>query len=460
MFNEIATRETKPATPTKVTNTSIPFDDSSMHEIGQDTGGLQTGRVVENTRQNFLRQIGLKWDPFIMPVSEQELAFSGLSPQDQSSELSAQEVSSLAYFIPPQNPADPERPFLFALRQPATAFIFGKPGSGKTSLRLWIEANCRRVPDKSLVVSYLFGQDVEEVLTTEDHQLRLSQQLAVDAFIQIIEQFKPGIDVPGKEQHAALSTLMTLGGRSLQRLAARLITEPEPASRLGLAERWRSVGRLPVYHVAQSPELLALLQCAMNKTPGPASKSGRAALSAGWAAAKEWGFEKALVLVDGVDTWRREPERMLALIMPLLQQTVTWQAERLFCKYFLPENLRAPVKAFIDQHAGQLTLEPFIAELTWNRDALCRLLAKRFQAAGARRTGLGDLAERELAEQLDELLLAASQGSPRRLLQLVSTLIDVHVQANFKEGGEIARLHLFAQEEWRQTVTRVTRQFD
>lgn len=413
-----------------------------------------------HARQRYLQQIGLAWDPFIIPVAEQEQALSGLSPQSELGQTPSQEIFSLAYFVPPQNPTNPEQSFFSALRQPVTAFIYGNPGSGKTSLRLALEATCRRVPDRTLVVSYLLGQDVAGILTTDEHRQRLMRQLAVDAFIQIMEQFKPGIDAPDENQQNALAQLMQMGGRPLQRLADRLINEPEPESLLGLAERWRSVGRLPVRHVARAPELRSLLQNAMTQaTIIPAEHSESAFMSL-WSAIKLWNFERIFILVDGVDTWWREPEKMLALIAPLLGETAVWQAKQIYCKYFLPLNLRQPVETFITDNSIQFTPDPFTATLTWDQAALRRLLAARFRAAGSRRTSLDDLVAIELAEQLDDLLLEEAHGSPRRLLQLVSALIDIHVQTRLKGGDVTTKERLITQEEWWQAVDMVARQFD
>jgi hypothetical protein len=458
--NEIATQEPELATPAELTNTSIISKNSSMLEVGQGDGGLQTGEEAENARRYFLHQIGLKWDPFIMPVSEQELAFSGLVSKEQLTHSLSEDIFPLAYFVPPPNPVNPEQSLLSNLRQKGTAFVFGAPGSGKTSLRLALEASCRRVPDKTLAVSYLLGQDVAGVLTLDAHLKRLSQQLAMDAFIQVAEQYKPGIDILDEDQRQALAELIRIGGRPLQRLAERLISEPKPEGLWGLAERWRSVGRLPVRHVSYSSDLLALIKQAMSKIPATAPVPEGAAFSVGLTAAKQWGFQKVLVLVDGVDNWWREPDKILALIAPLLQKTAEWQNGRIYCKYFLPKDLQKLVEAFVDQNSIQFIPEPLLAILTWDKKALRRLLAVRFRAAGSRRINLDDLAGIELADKLDELLLTEAHGSPRRLLQLVSALIDVHVLNLVKGGGVKAKEHLITQEEWTQAVKLVARQFN
>lgn len=383
------------------------------------------------TRQRYMEFLGCKRDPFIIPVAEQESAFSGATSPPETYQKDPQEIPSLTYFIQPHSPINSKQSMVASLYQAVPAFVFGNPGMGKTSLRFAVEANCRSMSDKTLVVSYLLGRDIRKPLTISEHRRQLSKQLAIDTFIQIIERFKPGIDFPTEEQIESLRTLIWMGGRPLQRLLNHIIKEPEPNTLLKLAERWQLVGRTPIRYVARSPELLTLLEQASAIAPKDDVASDELnwdLLNFGLAAARQWQFKQIFILVDGVDNWWRDPVKMITLIKPLLQEMPLLTQQHVFFKYFLPSNLQTPIENYLSQQPKQ-DKRPFITTLIWDKPSLWRLLKKRFRVAGAhRRVSLNDQAP-NLKEGLDNWLLDHADGSPRGLLQLISALIDEHVFA-------------------------------
>jgi hypothetical protein len=417
----------------------------------QDDASYNTGRG------QFLSQLRLRWDPFLQPVAEQELALSGdrlLSTPDSNDKTipKARERFALSHFVTPDNPLMPGESLITALRQPASAFVFGEPGMGKTSLRFALEADCRRVPDGTLVVSYLFERGMESAVTAVNHWYLIGKQLAIDAIIQIIEQFKPGVDQPTQNQIQALGRLIRHGGRPSLRLIERILDEPEPEQLLGLGERWRSVNRLPVRYVSQSAELLNLLKQALNHygEDQPALNFDEILV-----AIQEWSFSQTFILIDGVDTWWRNPEKMFALAQPLMAEQAGAALKHIYFKWFLPQDLRSPITQWLAKNS--LLLPPLmITNLAWNKNALREILAARFQAAGSRRVSLADLAEETLADDLDDLLLTAAQGSPRRLLQLVSALIDIYVEAQMRHP-EVPLFINF--EQWQRAIQKVEREW-
>jgi hypothetical protein len=401
----------------------------------------------EMDRKQFLTELGLKWDPFLQPVAEQELAFASRSPSPSPQK----EPLPLTHFVQPDNPVALGKSLLTTLRQPIPTFVFGEPGMGKTSLRLALESQYRRVPDGTLIVNYLFGKEKEQLLTAAAHWQRLSEQLAIDAVIQIVEQFNPAFDRPNEPQINALSRLIKGGGRPLQRLAQRIIHESEPERFLGAATLWYSVRRIPVRYVGRSPELQNLLEKALQQLPERSS---------GWedllAAAREWGFDLCLIFADGIDNWNRPPEEMFQTIKPLLTAQASFANNKIYFKWFLPQELNEQIVRFLSSNKEDNVKAPDLITLTWSKEALRRLLTARFAAAASRRGGLSDMAEKELAEELDDLLLAAAQGSPRRLLQLVSALIDVHLET--KAGAEKTPTFI-DNKQWEQAVQRVEKEW-
>ncbi len=388
--------------------------------------------ALVHARQHYLEHIGLKQDPFIIPVAEQEFAFAGMQDQTDGDLSPSHELFSLSYFVQPYNTFNPKELFLSTLRQKTPTYVFGDPGMGKTSLRLALEASCRRKPDKTLVVSYVLSQNMENALSIEEHKQLLGNNLAIDLFIQILEQFKPGIDFPNDEQIQALGMLIWAGGRPLKRLIKQIITTPQPDNFLGLAEHWRMVGRLPIRYVSHSPELLDLLQQAQNSINTTQSQAKQwSSWEVGLNSAQQWHFEQIMLLVDGVDNWHHDPNKMMRLLEALLKETSAFSQQQIFFKYFLPYNLSKPIRAFLNNNAMEVD-NGIVIDLIWDKQALRRLLMARLRAAGSRRVSLNDLASPNLTEEIDDWLLDQAQGSPRKLLQLMNALIDAHIQLSDK----------------------------
>jgi hypothetical protein len=153
-------------------------------------------------------------------------------------------------------------------------------------------------------------------------------------------------------------------------------------------------------------------------------------LLAGLSAARLWNFERCFVLLDGVDTHtrRRDTQFMLELLTPLVQALPQLEKQQLWFKLFLPDTLQQSVSDALQQLTSNLTFPSvtFIMDPWQSRD-FRQLLIERFRVAGSRRVGFDDLAAATMPDSLDQLLFQAAQGSPRRLLQLISALIDAHV---------------------------------
>jgi len=130
----------------------------------------------KNIRGNFIKKIGLNHDPFETPVAEQELT----RVQDRF----------YSYFSTPLMSSSQEG-LLRRLRKPQSSFVFGEPGSGKSTLRLTLEADCRTVLDGTLAINHALGEDIKRPLSYEEHGARLARALTVDLTLAIIEQFSP-----------------------------------------------------------------------------------------------------------------------------------------------------------------------------------------------------------------------------------------------------------------------------
>jgi hypothetical protein len=298
------------------------------------------------------------------------------------------------------------------------------PGSGKTTLRLALDAALRQKPDHTLSITY---NSFPAESDPENHWQAIAQELAVDLFIQIVEQFESFTN-PGPEQIEALGVQLVTG--DLTHLINRLLDDPVPSSLWGLATYWSSVDRSTVRRVASSPALLEMLY-RIRPQPGRVltQLEGQAALIEGLHAAQLWGFKRAIVLVDGVDTPDRDARSMQALIRPLINWLPEWQARGLNFTFLLPRDLQNPIAPMLRRVASRLTSPPLESIIgPWDDASLRRLLAQRLRAGGSRRLSLE--AGPGLEGRLDELLIRSADGLPRRLLQIVSRLIDQHAARN------------------------------
>lgn len=384
-----------------------------------------------NPRQIYLLDtLGFTHDPFAGPVAEEEL------------HSSKEEVHFFSYYVDPRSP-NLAKPLPQLLREARNGFVFGEPGSGKTTLRYTLEAECRAVPDRTLVVSYELGHKIDLPPTAEEHWATLAAELAIDLFIQIIEQLET-LPAPTEIQKQQLQAQLALSWSRLRRIAVRLIEDDFSTEANGLAVLWPALNRPATRYVAPSAKVINLIKACI---PDPNSKaevlSGAELLAAGIVAAKTWGFKQAFVLVDGVDAQEREIAGMMKLIAPLLFNLAHWQAQDLSFYFFLTPEMETSVRETYQEVLNSLAHPPLYHKLGWDKTTLTTLLHQRLWSAGSRVPGLNALAGAALKDQLEDQLIQAAQQSPRRLLQLVSALIDAHAQSEPDQP-------LFTLEDWRR----------
>lgn len=382
------------------------------------------------TRTRFLQSLGFTHDPFETPIAEQELRRLNQFFYD--------------YYTPFYSPI--HKDLLKTLRASQHGFIYGAPGQGKSTLRLTLEADCRTVFDGTLPVNYLMGEDITRPLTPQEHGERLTQALAINLTLSVIEQFNPLDPFSSPTQIESLKTVLRAGGRALSRFLDALTSETvETDSLWGIGHYWQYLGKAPVKYIETSPALQALLQ---QLKQAFLAKTGD---SAGWETfwegvktAQEWGFKQVFVLVDGVDSRERDVETMLALLKPLLENLPYAEDRHLFFKFFLPTEIKAPT----EQALKGLYPHPFFSiMIKWDEESLHRLLVQRLRAAASSQRvpypSLDSLAVPGL--DLEHKVICAAEGSPRRLLQIINTLIDVHLLHRPEE-------HFFNAADWEHAL--------
>lgn len=391
------------------------------------------------TREQFLQRLGISGDPFIYQVAEQELSYAQEAIASRKrSRPEATKSTALAFFVPPVNRNEPERSLIETLRRAGrTGFVFGELGSGKTSLRLALEAECRQITDDTLVVTCVMPAGTEKENGNRINWTNLARNLAVDAFIQAVEQFNPNESSSDDKPIASLlGTFLALGGPNLRRVANKILQLPstEPATGLGAAIYWTEVNRFPMRHVYASSALKDLIKHALQISKSiPTALTGAEKWSKGIAAAETWGFTRILLLFDGVDNASNSIPEMVSLLQPLLQQTTVWRTRNIEARYFLPAALQPAVQELMRNLPGITENDWFEVDLVWTDDALRELIKARFRALGSRRVGFADLGSPDLGDSLDTLLLRQAAGSPRHLLQLISRLINHMIMASSEQ---------------------------
>lgn len=376
-----------------------------------------TSERPSNPRQFYLAEtLGLSHDPFDGPVAEQELHSTEKEPY------------FFAYYTDP-TPVKFDKPLLQTLRERRSGLIFGPPGSGKTTLRYTLEAECRAVFDRTLVVTYELSHKISRPPTAEEHWTNLARELAIDLFIQVVEQLNI-IDAPTKVQLAHLHGQMALVWPRLRRTVELLLTDDFSTRDNGLAALWPRLNRPAIRYVSPSARIRQFIEASLpQEADSPVTSTGQTLLQAGLAAAKAWGFERVFVLVDGVDALEREVDSMLALIAPLLDNLAHWQTEQLYFFSFLPLELENPLNKTYREKFNLLPFSPIWYIIEWHESNLTELLHQRLRAAGSRLPGFNALAATDLGPKLEQALIDAAKDSPRRLLQVVSALIDAHAQS-------------------------------
>ncbi len=397
----------------------------------------------ENPRKIYLlNTLDLSHDPFAGPVAEQELHSSENEPY------------FFSYYIDPKNP-ESNKPILQTLRDARNGLIFGQPGSGKTTLRYTLEADCRSVYDRTLVVTYELSHKIAQPPTAEEHWTNIAMELAIDLFIQVIEQLDT-FDIPTDDQKKHLKAQIALIWPHLRRTVDLILADDFSDRENGLANLWPRLYRPAIRYINQSDEIINLIKdCSPGKkepqdilTRGDIITSGKDLLKAGIAAAKAWGFKQIFVLVDGIDAHEREVESMLTLISPLLDNLAKWQTEDLSFYFFLTSEMKPPLIKTYREVLNNLTHSPTYYVIEWDKGTLIELLSQRLKAANSHIPGFNALAAADLEDSLENCLIKAAQNSPRQLLRVVSALIDAHAQSEHTQPLITSKDWRHMQEKW------------
>ncbi|MBX3058533.1 MAG: hypothetical protein KF770_18880 [Anaerolineae bacterium] len=371
----------------------------------------------QTPRERFITQtLKLTHDPFAYATAELELK---TKPEDPP---------FFSYFVPPPT-VPPHDNILERIREANPVFIFGAAGSGKTTLRYALEAECRVAPDRTLAVTYTVGKTEAPGNEATAVWRSLTQALATDLFVQVMEQFHtmPPLDAHMTERLARFwYAAIPHYGRNLRLHLERF----QPNTVTGISPVWWTTWkRAVVRYTPLTAERLSFWQqlIALENNIPSVVNIGQEQFYEGLSLAKSLGFGQSYFLVDVVDSSKRQRLNLEDHLTTLLHVLRTLNPPiPIYPKLFLPERWQNHVNNLATS-LGWLTPQTLSAIMQWNHpEALHTIIEHRFRSAGSRITGLNTIASQDIAGRLEEMIIQTGDQSPRRLLQVINLLFDAH----------------------------------
>lgn len=366
----------------------------------------QRGRsLLLYKRERLIKAMGLAYDPFSSGVSERDLA----------PDFGSIYVDTLPGLLD-------------SLIYPETSCLLADYGMGKTATRYALEYFLRlaRTPT-TLCVSY--SPSLEALAASQDNLLQahldaIAAELRIDLMVQYIERLP-------ERQAERDGDSGYLTSRAISRQAPLLpghfLRSLRAASDLEQAEGsfWRPL-RPVVRHVAPTPAWRSLLDQIV--------RAARAAVQpASWEEtvfdAASLGFSQIFILVDAIDNGGFEADAYLEVVRPLLAVASELERHAIYLKLFLPREIRFAIEAVRNSTRQSLTLPRMVATIDKiSIPDLDRILSDRLEAARTSEASFASLDwfGQELGESVQGRLVEAACGSPRRLIELASALIDFH----------------------------------
>lgn len=373
---------------------------------------------AKSNRDIYLQDtLRLNHDPFANPVSEWEVQ---INPEDPP--------FFVYYTNSPYESMDGENNTLLdRLQQPGAAIIYGLAGSGKTALCYRLEAACREIADQTLVINLVLGKG-EDQIAVDTFWHRVSEALATDLFIQILERFDTLSPSSIKKLTPLLAKYWVQTIPHFGHKVQRHLAQSQSMAVTGMSAQWWTVWqRAAVRYTPLTPERIHFLKCILDEEPNPNNHlPNEASFQQGVSLAQQIGFRQIFFLVDVVDVHHRNIHSLTEHIATLWHVLLPLRFDiPLYPKFFLPASLQPFVEGLLEQ--TPLISPGFSAIIKWNNSqALVQLIENRFRSAGSWIKGFDVLASQEIAEGLNEAIFHAADQSPRRLLQLLSLLIDAH----------------------------------
>lgn len=358
-------------------------------------------------KRYLLETLHLNYDPFANFKAELDLA---ITPADPLFYL---------YFVEPGYKPN-NGPLLTQLRKPGPAVIGGDPGSGKTMLRYVLEQACRTSPDGTLVVSPPFDSIAISDRRPERIQQKISEAIATDLFVQVMDQHH--LFEFNRDLTHALASYWRAGIPGFVR-KLRLYLETTTSVEMS-AWWWPTWQRPAVRFTPDTPkrrEFLRRLVDHESLTSDLSELDPQESIRIGLQLAHDLAFTQLFLLLDMDD----DIISVKTIVQTIGQLDDSTLITPVYPKFFLPSTLQAQTVTLLQQTFLQFTV--FSGIIIWEvPDKLVSLIAKRFRAGRSWVRDFDTLASQEISGKLQDALVSAAQKSPRRLLQLINSLIEAH----------------------------------
>jgi hypothetical protein len=410
---------------------SDPISESSPQ--AGDSAGFTSRRA-----HYLLGTLRLEHDPFCAPTAELELQ---INPEDSP---------FFSYFVDPPYQLGGEQvaeSLLDRLKAPQPSCVYGGRGTGKTAVKTMLEAECRALPEQTLVVSLGLGKGEPMQLDQTLLWQRLTEALAIDLFVQVIEQFDQLQKVLKPALVAELGRFWSAHVPQFRRTLKRelLRTESETAD---ISTWWRVWDRPVIRYTPLTAERKAFIEAVLQQAVGEREElemgNGRSHFQQGLKWAKKCGYERLYLLIDLPGSTQPNELDVAELLRFLFD--LTDLSLPIYYKLFLPQSFQPDAEyLFVEENA---TLELFTAVLNWNQPpAFQELLTNRFRTAESWIRNLNTIIEQPVVAEINKLLQQEANQSPRFLLQTISRLIDSHAN----HAPDIFRITLA---DWQRMLVR------
>jgi len=163
-------------------------------------------------------------------------------------------------------------------------------------------------------------------------------------------------------------------------------------------------------------------------------------------------IDHVCVLVDRIEELSETASSRQAateLVLPLLTNLILMELPRLCFKFFLPLE----IKPLILQSPGFRSDRIAIFELAWSAGDLLEMLRWRLRTASDDIiVSLEQISDYGIRGSIDQQLVQASNGSPRKLIRLGQLLLEAH----FRRPSREARL---TEQDLREAIEHLYREF-
>ncbi|MAU01329.1 MAG: hypothetical protein CL608_29665 [Anaerolineaceae bacterium] len=385
-----------------------------------------------------LGTLRLEHDPFCAPTAELELQ---INPEDSP---------FFSYFVDPPYRLTGTRvrqPLLDHLKQPQPSCVYGQAGTGKTAVKTMLEAECRALPEQTLVLSLGLGKGEPVQLDEAFLWQRLTEALAIDLFVQVIEQFDSLHKMLKPALVAELSRFWQAHIPQFRRTVRRELLRAESET-ADISTWWRVWDRPVIRYTPLTAGRKQFVEVVLAETQGKRGKvslmDGRSQFQQGLKLAEKCDYERLYLLID-VPGGTRPNELDIAELLRFLSD-LTDLSLPIYTKLFFPQSFQPDAEyLFVEEN---MTLELFTAVLNWNQPrAFQKLLEQRFRTAGSWIRNLNTIIEQPVVAEINKLLQQEANQSPRFLLQTISRLIDSH-------ANHAPDIFLITLEDWQRMVAR------